>query len=218
MGERDDASGYVYVTNAVGGLRKIGRTADPKRRLSHLRVESPGVLSFERLVVVEDAFISEKLLHLLHSDKHCHGEWFRLTEDDVAGLAHDLENARQAYLQRRRRLTVDTDKLAKEILAQEERAYPPIHPGEILALEWLEPLGISATELANDLGVPRQRLNEVVRGRRAISADTALRLARWSGMRASFWLGLQSRYDLELAEWKEGSRIEREVQPLAALS
>jgi antitoxin HigA-1 len=80
--------------------------------------------------------------------------------------------------------------------------------------EWLEPLGISVNRLALALRVPRQRLNEVVRGRRAISADTVLRLARWSGMRADFWLGLQARYDLEMAEWKEGERIEREVTPL----
>ena len=64
-------------------------------------------------------------------------------------------------------------------------------------------------------GVPRQRINEAVRGMRAISADTVLRLARWSGIRASFWLGLQARYDLEMSEWKDGERIEREVKSLA---
>ncbi len=110
---------------------------------------------------------------------------------------------------------IDRSELTKEILA-EERVRPPIHPGRVLELEWLEPLGLSASALARAIGVPRQRLNEVVRGKRAISADTALRLARWSGLRATFWLGLQSRYDLEMAEWKEGGRIEREVQPLAA--
>ena len=109
---------------------------------------------------------------------------------------------------------IDRDKLTEEIRA-EERVRPPIHPGRVLELEWLEPLGMSVSQLAKAIGVPRQRLNEVVRGKRAISADTALRLARWSGMQASFWLGLQARYDLEMSEWKDGERIEREVKPLA---
>ena len=109
---------------------------------------------------------------------------------------------------------IDRDKLTEEIRA-EERARPPIHPGRVLELEWLEPLGMSVSQLAKAIGVPRQRLNEVVRGKRAISADTALRLARWSGMRASFWLGLQARSDLEMSAWTEGERIEREVKPLA---
>lgn len=109
---------------------------------------------------------------------------------------------------------IDRDRLTEEILT-EERVHPPIHPGRVLLLEWLEPLHMSVNQLAGAIGVPRQRLNEVVRGRRAISADTALRLALWSGMRASFWLGLQARYDLEMAEWKDGERIEREVKPLA---
>lgn len=109
---------------------------------------------------------------------------------------------------------IDRDKLPEEVTA-EERVRPPIHPGRVLELEWLEPLDLSVNRIANDIGVPRQRLNEVVRGRRAITADTALRLARWSGMRADFWLGLQARYDLEMAEWREGKRIEKEVKPLA---
>jgi len=108
---------------------------------------------------------------------------------------------------------IDRERLTEEILA-EERVHPPVHSGRVLVLEWLEPLGISVNQLARAIGVPRQRLNEVVRGRRAISADTALRLGRWSGMRASFWFGLQARYDLETAEWREGERIEREVTPL----
>jgi antitoxin HigA-1 len=107
---------------------------------------------------------------------------------------------------------IDRDKLTEEIMA-EARVRPPMHPGR--ELEWLEPLGMSVNQLAKAIGVSRQRLKEVVRGKRAISADTALRLARWSGMRASFWLGLQARYDLEMSEWKDGERIEREVKPLA---
>jgi addiction module HigA family antidote len=78
---------------------------------------------------------------------------------------------------------IDRDKLTEEILA-EDRVRPPIHPGLVLELEWLEPLGMSVNQLAKAIGVPRQRLNEVVRGKRSISADTALRLARWSGMGA----------------------------------
>ncbi|MGI8911328.1 MAG: HigA family addiction module antitoxin [Rubrobacteraceae bacterium] len=109
---------------------------------------------------------------------------------------------------------IDREQLTEEIRA-EERDRPPMHPGRVLELEWIEPLGMSVNQLAGALGVSRQRLNEVVRGRRAISADTALRLARWSGMRAGFWLGLQARHDLEMAEWKEGDRIAREVRPLA---
>lgn len=111
---------------------------------------------------------------------------------------------------------IGRDMLTEDTLG-EEQARPPIHPGRVLALEWIEPLDLSVSRLANDIGVPRQRLNEVVRGRRAITADTALRLARWSGLRASFWLGLQARYDLEMAEWKEGERIEQEVKPLAKM-
>jgi antitoxin HigA-1 len=112
---------------------------------------------------------------------------------------------------------INRDELTREILS-EERVRPPIHPGRVLELEWLEPLGMNVSQLAKAIGVPRQRLNEVVRAHRAISADTALRLARWSGMRADFWLGLQARHDLEMAEWKEGGRIEREVTPLATAS
>jgi antitoxin HigA-1 len=109
---------------------------------------------------------------------------------------------------------IDRNELTEEILT-EERVHAPMHPGRVLELEWLEPLNLSVNQLAGALGVSRQRLNEVVRGRRAISADTALRLAHWSGMRASFWLGLQTRYDLEMTEWKEGDRIKSEVRPLA---
>jgi antitoxin HigA-1 len=108
---------------------------------------------------------------------------------------------------------IDRERLTEEILA-EERVHPPVHPGRVLELEWLEPLGISVNQLARAIGVPRQRLNEVVCGRRAINADTALRLGRWSEIRASFWFGLQARYDLETAEWREGERIEREVTSL----
>jgi addiction module HigA family antidote len=100
----------------------------------------------------------------------------------------------------------------KEILA-EERVHAPIHPGEVLREEWLVPLGMSASQLAREIAVPRQRLNEIVRGERKVSADTAFRLALWSGMRPDFWLGLQLHHDLEMVEWKHGEQIAREVRP-----
>ena len=100
-----------------------------------------------------------------------------------------------------------------EIL-REERVHPPIHPGEMLRLEWLEPLDMNANQLAKALGVPRQSIYEIVHEKRGLSAEMALRLARWSGMSPRFWLGLQEHYELEMAEWKEGERIAREVTPL----
>jgi antitoxin HigA-1 len=97
----------------------------------------------------------------------------------------------------------------------EERVYPPVHPGEVLRQEWLEPLGMNPNRLAKALGVDRQNVYEIVNGGRAITAETALRLARWSGMRASFWLGLQADYDLQMAEWERGEQIAEQVEPLA---
>jgi antitoxin HigA-1 len=76
---------------------------------------------------------------------------------------------------------------------------PPIHPGEILLEEFLRPIGLSQYRLAKDIGVPARRINEIVHGQRAISADTALRLSRFFGMSERFWLNLQVRYDLEVA-------------------
>lgn len=102
-----------------------------------------------------------------------------------------------------------------EEIEREERVYPPIHPGEILREEFLVPLGMNANQLAKALGVNRQSMYEIVNEKRGLSAEMALRLARWSGMSARFWVGLQARYDLEMAEWKESERIEREVKPLA---
>lgn len=103
-----------------------------------------------------------------------------------------------------------------EEIAQEERAEPPVHPGEVLEQEWLEPLGMNPNQLAKALGVDRQSVYDIVSGKRSLSAETALRLARWSGMRASFWLGLQTDYDLQMAEWKRGEDIKEQVKPLAA--
>jgi addiction module HigA family antidote len=88
----------------------------------------------------------------------------------------------------------------------------PIHPGEILREEFLEELGLSAHALANELKVPPPRINDIVREKRSITPDTALRLARYFGTTPQFWLNLQSNYDLKLAELEIGAVIEREVQ------
>ena len=90
----------------------------------------------------------------------------------------------------------------------------PIHPGEILREEYLVPLNLSAHALAMELRVPAPRINDIVRQRRAITPDTALRLARCFGTTAQFWLNLQSSFDLKLAESELGKRIEKEVKPL----
>jgi addiction module HigA family antidote len=89
----------------------------------------------------------------------------------------------------------------------------PIHPGEILREEFLVPLGLSANAVALALRVPAPRINDIVRERRAISADTALRLARHFGTSAEFWLGLQSDYDMRVAQIENGERIAQEVIP-----
>ena len=90
----------------------------------------------------------------------------------------------------------------------------PIHPGEILLEEFLEPLGISQYRLAKDISVPARRINEIVHGKRSITADTALRLSRYFGLSDRFWLNLQARYDLELEKDKLEGRIEAEVKVL----
>ena len=91
---------------------------------------------------------------------------------------------------------------------------PPIHPGEVLKEEFLEPLGLSQYRVAVDISVPPRRINEIVHGKRAISADTALRLARYFGTTDRFWLNLQTHYDLELQRDRLGERLETEVRVL----
>lgn len=91
---------------------------------------------------------------------------------------------------------------------------PPIHPGEILKEEFLDPLGLSQYRVAVDISVPPRRINEIVLGKRAISADTALRLARYFGTTDRFWLNLQTHYDLELQRDRLGERLETEVRVL----
>lgn len=96
-----------------------------------------------------------------------------------------------------------------------KRDSPPIHPGEILLSEFLEPLGVSQYRLAKNIGVIPRRINEIVHGRRAVTADTALRLGRYFNMETQFWLNLQSHYDIEVALEKLEGRLEKDVQPLS---
>jgi len=91
------------------------------------------------------------------------------------------------------------------------RAHPPIHPGEILLEEFLEPMELSQYRLAKELSVPPRRINEIVHGKRSISADTALRLARYFGTTDEFWMNLQMHYDLEVERSKLKKRLVREV-------
>lgn len=87
----------------------------------------------------------------------------------------------------------------------------PIHPGEILLKEFLEPMKLSQNRLSRDINVPPRRINEIVLGKRRVTADTALRLARYFKMSAEFWLGLQMDYDLEVEADRVGARIETEI-------
>src|SRR5215471_14258696 len=96
------------------------------------------------------------------------------------------------------------------------RKLPPVHPGEILIEEFLTPLGISQYRLAKETSVPPRRINEIVHGTRSITADTALRLARYFGTSERFWLNLQARHDLEVEKDRLGSRLQREVKVLAS--
>lgn len=97
------------------------------------------------------------------------------------------------------------------------KTLPPIHPGEILHEEFMLPRGLSQNALARALHVPPRRINEIVLEKRAITADTALRLARYFGTTAELWAGLQADYDLRLARYQKAGRIEREVEPMAEL-
>ena len=92
---------------------------------------------------------------------------------------------------------------------------PPVHPGEILLEEFLKPLGISQYRLAKAIGVPPRRINEIVHGDRAVTADTALRLSRYFSTSERFWLNLQAQCDLEVQKDRLGARLEQEVQVLA---
>jgi addiction module HigA family antidote len=93
-----------------------------------------------------------------------------------------------------------------------EKRLPPVHPGEVLQEEYLKPLGLSQNRLGLSIGVHPRRINEIVLKKRRITAETALRLARYFGTSPQFWLGLQSDYDLDVAAGRLGERLEREVQ------
>jgi antitoxin HigA-1 len=97
-----------------------------------------------------------------------------------------------------------------------EKKLKPIHPGEILREEFLKPFGISEQSLANSIGTPVQLIRKIVARKQSVTADTALRLAKFFGTSAQFWLGLQSDYDLDVTQELLGERLEKEIQPLAA--
>jgi len=94
-----------------------------------------------------------------------------------------------------------------------EKIMPPVHPGELLREEFLKPMGITAYQLAKDLGVPAPRMYDIVAEKRGISPDTALRLSRYFGMSEAYWINAQAHYELEVAKDQGGDRIEREVRP-----
>lgn len=91
----------------------------------------------------------------------------------------------------------------------------PVHPGEVLLEEFIKPMGLSQNRLAIDIGVDARRINEIVLGKRAVTADTALRLSRFFGNSPQFWMGLQSQYDLDITQDQPGKRLDLEVRPYA---
>jgi len=104
-------------------------------------------------------------------------------------------------------------------MSKSERLMPPVHPGEILREDFMKPLGLTVNKLALDLHVPATRIGEIAHERRRITADTALRLARYFKTNAEFWLNLQSFYDLEISKRSgTASEIERQVQPAGVLA
>ncbi len=109
------------------------------------------------------------------------------------------------------RLWITTDDFMKT------KKLAPIHPGEILREEFMKPRDLSQNALARALNVPPRRINEIVLEKRGVTADTALRLARFFGTTAEMWAGLQADYDLRLARYEKEKQIERDVEPLAAL-
>jgi addiction module HigA family antidote len=99
-----------------------------------------------------------------------------------------------------------------------QKKLAPVHPGEILLEEFMQPLGLSQTRIGRDLGVSPRRINEIVHGKRSVTADTALRLSRYFGTSAEFWLGLQADYDLDTASDRLAERILREVKVFAPIT
>ena len=109
-----------------------------------------------------------------------------------------------------------TTKKTKALPVRQPLKREPTHPGEILRDEFLTPMGISVYALAHAIKVPRSRTNDIVRGRRALTTDTAIRLGRYFGTTPEFWINLQARYDLDIADRTVRRRIEQEVTPRAA--
>jgi addiction module HigA family antidote len=105
--------------------------------------------------------------------------------------------------------------MTKSFKDKDKHKLAPIHPGEVLMEEFLTPLNMSQSRVALDIGVHPRRINEIVLGKRSVTADTALRLARYFGTTPQFWLGLQADYDLDVALDNLGSRLEREVKVMA---
>src|SRR3981189_2536303 len=101
-------------------------------------------------------------------------------------------------------------------MPKRKRRLPPVHPGEILREDLMKPLGLSANRLARDLRVPVTRISEIVNGRRSVTTDTALRLARYFGSTPQFWMNLQATYDLNVAMSFSADKITRDVHPLKA--
>jgi addiction module HigA family antidote len=99
-----------------------------------------------------------------------------------------------------------------------KRTLSPIHPGEVLMEEFLKPMGLTQYRLAHDLHVPPRRINEIILGKRGITADTALRLARYFGTSVEVWMNLQDRYEVETVRMKEGEWIEKKIAPVATLA
>ena len=97
-----------------------------------------------------------------------------------------------------------------------KRKFPPVHPGAVLSDDFLNPMQITQYRLAKGIGVPPRRINEIVQGKRAITADTALRLGKFFGMEAQFWMNLQSHYELEVAKDAIAGKLDREVEVLKA--
>lgn len=98
------------------------------------------------------------------------------------------------------------------------KTLPNVHPGEVLLEEFLKPFGFSQNRLARDIGVPPRRINEIVLGKRSVTTETALRLARYFGTSERFWLGLQTDYDLEETRARVSARVRREVRPRASVA
>ena len=97
-----------------------------------------------------------------------------------------------------------------------KRKFPPVHPGAVISEDFLKPMQITQYRLAKGIGVPPRRINEIVQGKRAITADTALRLGKFFGMEAQFWMNLQSHYELEIAKDAIAGKLDREVEVLKA--